>query len=128
MNSLRRCCLIALSVLAACTSGNRAQSGASSDQSRLSNQEIRAADPNLTLFELVSRTRPQWLARHGGTPLQLQSDVVVYRDDIRMGGREALRDIRLDIVTSVRYLNASEATGRFGLNHQHGAILVTTHR
>lgn len=82
----------------------------------------------MTLFELLNRIRPQWLTRHGGTMLQEQSDVVIYRDDIKMGGRDALKEIRLDIVTSVRYLSASEATGRFGLNHQHGAILVTTRR
>jgi hypothetical protein len=72
--------------------------------------------------------RPQWLTRPRGTALQNQADVVVYRDDVRVGGTEALRDIRLDIVLLARYMTAPEATGRFGLNHQHGAILVSTRR
>jgi hypothetical protein len=127
--TLRRCIIVAAVLLTACSStGTRSGSGSSSDQNRLTNQEIREVDPNLTLLEVINRVRPQWLTRHGGTPLQEASDVVVYRDDIRMGGRDALREIRMDIVTSVRYLSASEATGRYGLNHQHGAILVTTHR
>jgi hypothetical protein len=110
------------------TNPNRAPTGDRQDQTRITSAQIRSADPNLTLFDLISRERPQWLTKHGGTPLQDQSDVVVYRDDIRVGGPTTLGDIRLDIVSSVRYLTASEATGRFGLNHQHGAILVSTRR
>ena len=130
MTTLRRCLVLsAAAFLCACsTNSNRAQGVSQRDQARLSADDVRRADPNLTLFEFVSRERPQWLTRQGSTPLQVQSDVVVYRDDIRVGGRDALREIRMDIVSSVRYLTASEATGRFGLNHQHGAILVSTRR
>ena len=130
MSKLRRGLIIsAAAILCACAANpDRAKSGDRRDQTRLSGSDIRSADPNLTLFDLVSRVRPQWLTKRPGTSLQGQTDVVVYRDDIRAGGPEALKEIRLDIVDSVRFLAGPEATGRFGLNHQHGAILVSTHR
>ena len=120
--------LAAVSLWACSTNASSPATGGQRDQSRLSAADIQAADPNLTLYELVSRLRPQWLTRRPGTALQGQMDVVVYRDDIRAGGPEALREIRLDIVSQVRYLTGPEATGRYGLNHPHGAIVVTTRR
>ena len=130
MNTLRRyAILLAAAFMCACAANsNRASGRDRSDQSRITAAEVRSADPNLTLFDLISRTRPTWLVKRAGTAVQGQTNVVVYRDDIRVGGPETLREIRLDIVASVRYLTASEASGRFGLNHQHGAILVTTLR
>ena len=130
MSKLRRWIVLSVAaVLCACsTRANRPPGGGGEDQTRLTTTEIRNADPNLTLYDLINRTRPQWLVRRAGTSLQNQFDVAVYRDDIRVGGREVLTEIRLDIVVSARYLTASEATNRFGLNHPHGAILVTTRR
>ena len=130
MSKLRRWLVLsAAAIVCACaTRPDRAPGGSGEDQTRLTASELRSADQSLTLFDFVSRTRPQWLTRRGGTPLQNQLDVAVYRDDIRVGGREALTDLRLEIVIAARYLTASEATNRFGLNHPHGAILVTTRR
>ena len=130
MTKLRRGLIVsAAALLCACASNpDRAKAGDRRDQTRLSAADIRSADPNLTLFDLISRVRPQWLTRRPGTALQGTLDVVVYRDDVRAGGTDALKDIRLDIVDSVRFLTGTEATGRFGLNHPHGAILVSTHR
>ncbi len=121
--------LSVVALLCACsTRANREPGGGGEDPARLSTAELRGADQSLTLFDFVNRTRPQWLTRRTGTALQNQFDVAVYRDDVRVGGREALSDLRVDIVVSARYLTASEATNRFGLNHPHGAILVTTRR
>lgn len=130
MKTLRRTLILsAAALIGACSSNpNRVPTGDTRDQTRLTAADIQAADPNLTLYELISRVRPQWLTRRPGTQLQGQMDVVVYRDDIRAGGTEALREIRLDIVSQVRYLTGPEATGRYGLNHPHGAIVVTTRR
>jgi hypothetical protein len=130
LNKLRRnVVMAAAALLCACSvRGNRDPSGGGTDQTRLTAAEIRNADPSLTLFDLISRTRPQWLTKRPGTQLQNQFDVAIYRDGIRVGGPETLRELRLDIVVDARYLTASEATSRFGLNHPHGAILVTTRR
>jgi hypothetical protein len=130
VSKLRRGLIIsAAAILCACAANpDRAKSGDRRDQTRLSAADIRSADPNLTLFDLISRVRPEWLRKRPGTALQGTLDVVVYRDDVRAGGPETLKDIRLDIVDSARFLTGPEATGRFGLNHPHGAILVSTHR
>ena len=82
-----------------------------------------------TLFEALHVLRPNWFQR---TPSTLrpdrEGDIVVYLDQMRLGGPESLRRIRLDTVTLVRHYSPSDAEARFGLGHLHGAIQVVTTR
>lgn len=82
-------------------------------------------------LEVVRRLRPKWLstrnfaASPSGGALNAQ-DVQVYLDNIHQGGAASLTRINVDLIGEMRYLTGSEASARFGLNHQNGAILVTT--
>lgn len=83
------------------------------------------------MFDVVQRERPHWLGNLGPAALEGtgQGDVVVvYQDGARLGGPAFLRDIYVDNVATVRFLTGPEAASRFGLNHQSGAILVTTRK
>jgi hypothetical protein len=51
---------------------------------------------------------------------------VVYLDGVRVGTLDELRRLRADAVAEMEYLSPSDATNRFGTNHDTGAILVTT--
>ena len=78
------------------------------------------------LEQAIQRLRPQFLRTRGpGTITQGAQGVVVYLGTTRMGGVEALNQIRTGDVVSVRYLSPSEATQRFGLDHTGGAIVLT---
>ena len=55
----------------------------------------------------------------------MEGDIVVYVNDVRMGGPEALQNVGAEAVVAIRYLDAAQAA-RYGTGHQHGAILVTT--
>ena len=51
---------------------------------------------------------------------------VVYVDGTRRGGPEELRVLRADQIAEMRFMSALDATTRYGLNHDGGAILVST--
>lgn len=78
-------------------------------------------------YELVRRLRPAWFrGARGASSLGSQPAVVVYLNGIRHGGPASLRDIPLGHVFEIRFLDASDATTRFGIGHGAGAIDVIT--
>ncbi len=107
--------------LAACASGSGGSGGGGSFN-RLTAADLvneRAFD----LFGTIRELRARWLTgRRGGAPR-------VHVDGVqRQGGVEELRNIRVSDVLEVEYVNASDATSRFGTGYQAGAIIVTTRR
>ena len=129
----RRALLPLFSVVLALVLSSCATSGASSRGSAnsLTAEEI-AEFEALTAYEAIEYARPRWLRprslRAGPTPA-MGSDTsgpVVYVDGIRAGPIEELRRLRADRVVVMEYMSPSDATTRFGTNHDLGAILVTT--
>ncbi|GBD32713.1 hypothetical protein HRbin33_01687 [bacterium HR33] len=90
-------------------------------------QEEIAATQQGSLLEIIQRLRPAWL-RTRGQPFLRNQGVVVYLDGFRIGGADALRTISSQEVSEVRYLDASEATVRYGTGHPAGAIEVKSKR
>jgi hypothetical protein len=81
-------------------------------------------------YDLISRLRPHWL-RGRGQKSYLNSAVsypIAYVNGSRLGPIEQLRNVSAENITMVQYLNMSDATIRFGMNHPSGAILVTVFR
>ncbi len=75
-------------------------------------------------YDVISRMRPGWLRRRGRSLLP-----AVFRDNIRVGTDiEALRSIRLQNVFEIRYLNAGDATMRWGTGFTGGVIQIVTRR
>jgi hypothetical protein len=80
------------------------------------------------LYELVSRQRPAWLQTRTERSLQLETTVLVYHNETRLGGAEALRGYPLLSVLSLRYLDAAQAglLPGAGSAHVEGAIVIRT--
>jgi hypothetical protein len=113
------------------------------DQEIITQEEVDAASAS-NVFELVQRLHPEWLRERGAQSFsegdKVQGDmqgttvtpglptILVYQDNARMGGVEALRSIPIADVGSVQFLNAAQATYRFGIGHAHGVILITTRK
>lgn len=114
------------------------------DQEIISQEEVDAASAS-NVFELVQRLHPEWLRERGqqsfseGDKVQGGLNegtsvtpglptILVYQDNARMGGVEALRTIPIADVGTVQFLNAAQATYRFGIGHAHGVILITTRK
>ncbi|HEX7240124.1 MAG TPA: hypothetical protein VF263_07660 [Longimicrobiaceae bacterium] len=95
------------------------------------------------IYDVVMALRPEWLRIRGinsmtegdrvvasaesPEPLVIPGAVTiqVYLENGRMGGVEALRQIPVSQAGEVRFLNAQQATYKWGIGHAHGAIWVT---
>ena len=105
-----------------CGGGTSTQGGARGPSDRLGEADLENV-PQLSAFQAIQRLRPRWLnTRTGATPM------VHIDGNIQMGGADALQSLRAADVHEMRYLNAADATTRFGTNYISGVILVTTKR
>lgn len=118
--------ILSLALLAGCASSPSGGEGVStSDRDALTLEEIRASNQS-DAYSLVRSVRPQWLRHRGPRSINLSNEIVIYMDGTPIGGPDALRQIPLTDVTSMRYLDPNTATQRYGTGHGMGAILVST--
>lgn len=83
--------------------------------------------------EIIERLRPQWLRpRRGAVSMSGMTTapaIRVYLNDIRQqGGTDVLRTILRDAVIELRFVNGVDASARYGVDHELGAILVRMQR
>lgn len=90
----------------------------------ISETEIQEAGSVSNAYVLVQRLQPNWLEKRGRSSVRNPSDVVVYVDGSQRGGPDALRQINIVNVSSIEYLDANQATLRYGSGHDHGVIEV----
>ena len=116
------CGLAALT--AGCASGGGGGEGSTRRDPNLITAEELAQYTNLTCLEVIQRLRPRWLQSRGS-----EQNPVVYQDGSRMGlAEDVLAGISANAVVSMKYLNASDATTRYGTGHGSGAIEIATRR
>ncbi|MBV9772981.1 MAG: hypothetical protein JO040_03485 [Gemmatimonadetes bacterium] len=120
--------ILCLFLLSACASGAPRSSGEQRYDARVITADEVSESPARNAFELVQLLRPAWLQKKGAYSFGDDGDIVVYLDDVRMGGPDALRQIEVSALTGVRFLDAVSAQARFGLSHAHGAIQVISRR
>jgi hypothetical protein len=135
--------MVLLIATAACaSSGSGGASRPRSDRNLVRTADVTEAQKDLTVFQVLQQLRPHFLSGTNAATGALggtggsgavagdmgTAGVVVYQDGVRLGGISTLEDIRMREVVEIRYLNASEASGRFGLGHQAGAIAITRRR
>ncbi len=77
-------------------------------------------------LDAVRQLRPRFLMTQGGTTRAHEVQVIV--DEVPRGSASALGSINANDVAEIRYLDASEATMRYGTGYSGGLILVTTRR
>lgn len=79
-------------------------------------------------FTIVQRFRPRWLSpRTQGTVTNPEpSFAEVYVDNVRFGPIDALHRIDGTQIESIEYMSGLDATTRFGVGHEGGAIMVWT--
>jgi hypothetical protein len=101
-------------LLAGCASGSTGGGGGGGDV--LATEDL-ATVSNLSLYDAIQRLRPRWLQARAGQPLPQ-----VMMNGSQMGGVEVLRGMQATDVSSVRFLDAQDATTRFGTGYTGGAI------
>ncbi len=97
-----------------------------SDRSTLTRDEIRATQFN-NMYDVVRSLRGNWVRARTAESLGKSSVLQVYLDMQRLpGGLDELRQMAPTNVETVRYFDPIQASGRWGMDHGSGAILITT--
>jgi len=111
--------LLASAVCAACATASQSDGQAPlSSWSPITQGEIQQSVVGDAL-EAVRLLRPRWLRPRMG-----DSAPLVYVHNQRYGGIEWLRMIRCENIYEIRYVNARDATMRWGMGHSAGVIEV----
>ena len=97
---------------------------------RLSREQIMESQA-LNLFEAVQRLRPRWLDVRGGTrSFTMDTEIVVYQNDMLLGGVDNLRQMSPELAVEIRWVDGALAAATLpGLSsgrHISGAIVVRT--
>ena len=127
MNRLRFLGTVA-ALLAATACGGGKTSGGSSQASKPAPTDRETLRPEewgtrnfYSAAEAVAALRPLWLSKRGP-----EGEVQVYIDEVHVGAIEMLRSVRITSVAMMKHLDGIQAAARYGLNHDQGAILITT--
>jgi len=117
----------ALPVLVACGSGTSRVESPRPRSNVIAREELRSAGVR-NAYEAVQRLRPRWLVvRSGPRSFSLETEVVVFQDQMFLGNQEALERIGIDGIYEMRYLDGATAKARLpgiGGRHVQGAIVV----
>lgn len=118
--------VLLLAGLAGCSA--RATAGGPRGQAdMIALEEIEQRGPFTSLYDLVQILRPRWLRAQGPDSFMAgQGEVQVHLDGNWLGGVQTMRGLAAHGVTSVRWLNPVDAAARYGLDHSHGAIVIST--
>lgn len=110
--------------LAGCASGGGPGQGTRvrADPDHITEAELEPLH-QLTAFEAVQHLRPRWLQTRTGSLPTVHVD-----GSVRSEGGEVLQSLRTADVQEMHYMNAADATTRFGTNYFSGLILVSTKR
>jgi hypothetical protein len=112
-------------LLAACAAGTPGTPGTPRpNQNLITRAEIDEAGPS-SAYDLIQKLRPMWLRERGATSFTDETDLAVYVDGSRVGGRSELRNFYTYNIETVEFLDARRATNRFGPGHVNGAVLIT---
>ncbi len=112
---------------AATSAGTGAAGRPRSQAGPITFEEIQQQGQYSNLYDLISILRPRWVRSQGPDTFQGgQGEVQVHVDGNRLGGVGVLRRIPVSGVTSIEWFSPIDASARFGLDHGHGAIVVST--
>lgn len=107
--------------LTGCASGGTSTRAAGSSSARIVEAELEGLH-QLNALDAIRRLRPTWLQTRTGAPPMAHVNGSI------IGPAEGLTSVRAEDVQEMVFLNAADATTRFGTNYVSGVILVTTKR
>jgi hypothetical protein len=76
------------------------------------------------VYQAVEALRSNWLLSRGPDSFTAPSIVLVYMDNVKLGGVEWLRTVPISAVSTIQHLDPNEATARYGIGHGAGVILM----
>ena len=117
---------IALLWIACASGGKSARPAANPRADMITAEELRGGQWR-NAYDAVRSLRSRWLQPRGAdTFLGKPGEVQVHLDDVRLGGVGTLREIPVVDVNYMQFFDPASASARWGLDHSHGAIYVST--
>lgn len=108
----------------ACSARQTAGSSERVDRNVITQAQIREGGFR-TAYEAVEVLKALWLKiRPDG--LSQQREVLVYLDDVRLGGIQTLKQVLSSEIVLIRYYDSQTAIMRWGVDHSQGVIMVVT--
>jgi hypothetical protein len=123
--------LVAFAVLGtACASSGSGESDSESPSPSRSRDVITrdelVASATHDAYEAIRRLRSSWLRGRGTGSTRSSTPVVAFMNNVRFGNVDALRSVAVEDIQEIRYINARDATTRWGTGFTNGAIEVIT--
>ena len=97
------------------------------DSERLTQEEM-LREHFTNVYDAVASLRSGWLTVRGTDSFTQPSQIWVYYDETRLGGVDEMRAVIVNSVASVRHYNGVDATMRWGVGHNAGAIQILSHK
>jgi hypothetical protein len=118
---VRRGLIAVLLLSTACLSSTGGGGGGGGGANALTAAQLRAAaqSPDDTLYQMISRLKPEWLVAPTGQP-----EPTVFVDGVQTGSVSSLQVISALAVESVRFLGAQAAGARY--SGVRGAVIDVT--
>lgn len=118
--------LATLLTLPACAAHTGTDTGSRYDL--ITYEELRQHTQYANLYDLIEVLRPRWVRPQGGPDTfgDRPGQVQVRMDGNWMGDVGVLRGLSPSGVTSIEWLRPIDAGARYGLDHSHGAIIIST--
>ncbi len=100
---------------------------AGGDRNLITRADLEGMD-DLNAYEAIRRLKPIWLRYRGQSSLTAagRESLRVYLNRTAFGNAEALSTLMVRDIREMRFLDARQATLRFGTDHTAGAIVVIT--
>ena len=115
-----------LSATAGCAPKSSSVSSAPRTDRNLLTPDVLRGQTYTNAYEAIEALRLNWLKPRGSDSFNTPSVVMVYLDNVKLGGVEALRGLQLANVQLIRHYDANQANARWGVGHSQGAIQVIT--
>lgn len=121
-----RLIVLAVVVLAgACSSARKTADVPHLDRDVITGEELIKAH-FITVFDAIEALHPPWLTARGPDSFASPSEVLVYLDNVKLGGVSNLRNVDLHGIRYIRHFDGVAATARWGVGHAAGVILIST--
>lgn len=97
------------------------------DAEQLSQEEM-LKEHFQNVYDAVAALRSGWLVIRGTDSFQQTSQIWVYYDENRLGGVGEMRNVMVTSIAGVRHYNGVDATMRWGVGHNAGAIQILSRK
>jgi hypothetical protein len=121
--------LLASALAAGCASSGTQSGGSNGNPELLTREEILSSEAT-NLYEVINRLRPRWLQVRSQRSFSMETEIVVFQNDMYLGGPEILKEMVPDLAFEIQHLEGSRAAtalpGLMSGRHIEGAIIVRT--